>query len=335
MNEVTVTTIASETNFFGAGWGTPQQIGDGTVTNNGDGSFTATVTASGRAFIPYTVSTVAGRTYDLSVDISTLSGDVTIPATITAGITSKDPIPVIPSSAGYFSRPGTWTLNFFATTTGSKTMWVGVGTSGTQSTPGSARFTGMRLLDVTYGRNGQDTGVAIGDSITFTGHYANQMMQQRETLDITKKGVGGESLVEIETRFATDVVALAPRFVIIEGGINDIQEAVVDPNTDMRAAMIAMISAAQAAGIRPIVFNVGPFKTATNWTEERQTWLDSYNAWLAAYAAANAIPFLDVYAILEDPAAPDTLRAAFDSGDHLHWGTLGHRVVGNPAMALL
>jgi lysophospholipase L1-like esterase len=333
LNSVLVSTIASETNFFGAGWG--QFVsGDGAITNNGDGSFTAAAVSSGRAFRTFSASVVAGRSYDLSVDIAACSGDVTIPATVTSGITSKDPITVVPSALGYFSRPGTWTLNFFATATGSATMWVGVGTSGTQGA-GSARITAMRLLDVTYGRNGQDTGVAIGDSITFTGHYAYQMMQQRETLDITLKGIGGQTLTQIEARFATDVVALAPRFCVIEGGINDIQltGVGVDPTSTMQTKVISMIGQARAASIVPIVVNVTPFKNSTNWTAERQGYLDAYNAWLLSYTTTNSVLMLDANALLVDPATPQTLLAAFDSGDHLHWGTLGHRIVGNALMS--
>lgn len=328
-------TITSQTDFFAGGW-TNFVSGDGAITNHGDGSFTADVTASGRAWRSLSgVQVVAGHHYDLTVDVSASSGDVAQPATLTANVSATETTVPTPSQATYFSLTGSFTQSYVATATGSVAMRVGLGAAATINAAASVTITAVNLEDVTYGRRGRVNGVSVGDSIAETGYFNEHIMQRDVMLNITKKGISGSTLQSIQTRFQSDALNGDAQFVIIEGGINNIQLAGSDPNAAMQSAMTSMITATQAIGKTPIVLNVSPFKTAVNWSAGRQVYLDTYNTWLAGYVAANSILNVDVYTLLEDPGAADTLLAAYGSGDGLHWGVLGHRVVGNAIFDLL
>lgn len=170
-------------------------------------------------------------------------------------------------------------------------------------------------------------GVAIGDSFTSGAIYPVQAALT-STTPITNKGTSGNKLAQMQARFAADVVALAPQYVVIQGGINDIANAVSDPVSGMQTQITTMVGQAVAAGIKPIICNTSPWGTYTSWTAQKQAYQDTYNAWLATYCATNSIAMVDIYAALKDPANPLNLLTGYDSGDHLHPNTAGYKVMG-------
>ena len=165
--------------------------------------------------------------------------------------------------------------------------------------------------------------VAIGDSLTFNGVYLSTLAARFGIPSITNKGVGGNTLTQMQARFATDVVDLAPRMTIIMGGINDIITAGASPVSTMTAKTLTMIAQAQSAGIFVVMGCMGPFGGNAAWSEARQGWHSEYNTWLKSYCAANDIPVFDTYEILREPEA-NTIKAAWDSGDGLHPNTDGY-----------
>ena len=143
---------------------------------------------------------------------------------------------------------------------------------------------------------------------------------------ITNFGIGSQTTTQILSGVTT-ALASSPDFILIQGGVNDIASAVSDPNATIQSNIATICDAAVLAGATPILVNISPWKGSGGWTADRQTWTDTYNAWLAGYATANGYQMADVYAVLEDPANPDTLLPAFDS-DHIHPNTEGYKIMG-------
>jgi lysophospholipase L1-like esterase len=57
------------------------------------------------------------------------------------------------------------------------------------------------------------------------------------------------------------------------------------------------------------------------WQADRQT----LNAWIRAPGNFDAV--IDFDAVMRDPAQPDRLKPALDSGDHLHPSLAGYRAM--------
>lgn len=170
--------------------------------------------------------------------------------------------------------------------------------------------------------------VAIGDSFTNGEHFPNAMAAKANA-GVTIKGVSGHTLVQMQARFAADVLAYSPRVVLIQGGINDfITSPTTDPNAAMRVAVQQMTEAAVSAGIIPILTNTLPWSTYIGWTATKQGWQDSYHAWLQGYCAANGVELYDMYAYLSDPANPGALNPAWAAGDNLHLTQYGQQRMG-------
>lgn len=96
------------------------------------------------------------------------------------------------------------------------------------------------------------------------------------------RGVPGETSGQIAARFAADVVAVKPRYVLLEGGINDIITSVFPPSLFL-AHMGTMLAQAFAAGIRALVVAMPPASTLSNVQSVAR---DQANADLRAQIAA-------------------------------------------------
>lgn len=154
---------------------------------------------------------------------------------------------------------------------------------------------------------------------------------------VDEKGTSTETLTQIEARFNTDVVLNInnPKFCVIIGGVNDINAAASDPNSTMQAKIQSMVSMAVSANITPVLTTISPYVGWADWSADRQTWTDTYNAWIAAYAAANSYLIYDMWTALVDPETPNTLLPAYDSGDHLHPSAAGYTKIANDILTTL
>lgn len=167
------------------------------------------------------------------------------------------------------------------------------------------------------------TGTIYGDSFANNTNDIGQHVSIKMPYTCRKMAVAGDNLSEIKAVFDSDFPHAGDNFVMLQGGINDLVWANSDPNAAMRANMAAMIAAAEAANMMVVVYGAAPWKTGTNvtWTEARQAYTDSYNAWLASTYPHY---YSDIYAELEDPAVADAILPAYDSGDALHPNTTGY-----------
>lgn len=146
--------------------------------------------------------------------------------------------------------------------------------------------------------------VGIGDSIMagHPGHYSgvessvnvnvptNCITGQLERIDeiyiCQNMGIGSQVTTSIAARFNADVVALKPRLVIINGGVNDIATGV--SKSVFLANYTSMLNLCAANGIIAIVCKITPWTTGTiaqmqtrdNWMADLKVMVESYQGFI-------------------------------------------------------
>jgi lysophospholipase L1-like esterase len=200
--------------------------------------------------------------------------------------------------------------------------------------------------------------VALGDSIT-DGHGATTDGNDRWTdvlaarlqrspaarhLAVVNAGTGGNRLLldglgpNALARLDRDVLARdGVRDLIVLEGINDLgtltHDGAVSPEQHgdlvrrMLGAYGQITLRAHAQGIKVIGATLLPFMGSGYYHPDAANERDrqAINAWIRAPGHFDAV--LDFDRITADPSHPDTLRAAYDSGDHLHPSPAGYRAM--------
>ncbi|MEU3710943.1 SGNH/GDSL hydrolase family protein [Streptomyces catenulae] len=186
-------------------------------------------------------------------------------------------------------------------------------TDGVRSTGGANR----RWPDVLTRRfRQQDTLPRYG--VLNQGISANRVVTDRYTGDGVSTDMGG---VSAGHRWQRDVLAqTSARTVVLFEGINDVRWGTSAP--EVVDGLRALARRAHAHGLRVIAATVTPcegYQDCTAQVEERR---QAVNAALRAPGAAfDAV--LDFDAVVRDPARPQRMLPAYDSGDHLHPGDAG------------
>jgi lysophospholipase L1-like esterase len=85
------------------------------------------------------------------------------------------------------------------------------------------------------------------------------------------------------------------------------------------------VSRARAAGLRAIGATLTPFEGHSYYTAARENVRKRLNDWMRGSGAYDAVVDFDL--ALRDPARPTRLRAAIDSGDHLHPNNAGYQAL--------
>ena len=140
-------------------------------------------------------------------------------------------------------------------------------------------------------------------------------------------------------RFDQDVLAQpGVSYLMILEGINDIghagssapaSEAVTAE--DIIAGLTQMIERAHEKGIKVIVATITPFEGEGNikrgyWTPEKAKVREAVNSWIRSGKGFDG--FVDFDKAVRDPANPNKILPAFDSGDQLHPGDAGYKAMG-------
>lgn len=160
-----------------------------------------------------------------------------------------------------------------------------------------------------YSRRDVATVVLLGDSLTQdsgqtgTGSFqyttsanglftwANALADARFTV-IKNSGVGGQNSAQILARFSTDVVAYAPRAVVIMAGTND-------PGTSAETIANLQSMYEQAAAARIYVYALA-VPWAPGHTPEKLAKISEINAWIDSYASTRPwIKYVDIYSAVE------------------------------------
>lgn len=197
--------------------------------------------------------------------------------------------------------------------------------------------------------------VALGDSIT-DGHGATTNGNDRWTdvlaralqqapgsrsLSVLNEGIGGNHLLtdglgpNALARFDRDVLAQAGvRYLIVLEGINDLGalartgEAPPEAHAALVERMIAayeqIVLRAHGHGIKVIGATILPDTGSSFYHPGPANEADrlAVNRWIATAGHFDAV--LDFDRVTRDPAHPEQLNPAFDSGDHLHPSPAGY-----------
>ena len=153
-----------------------------------------------------------------------------------------------------------------------------------------------------------------------TSQYAHWLMQSRPGWEVLNRGVNGERSDQIRARFERDVVAAAPKAVVIIAGVNDVYQG--RPAAHVIEQLRWMFDRARQAGIRVVAGTIVPYNTAT---PDQNARMREINDWIRLRAASTAgLAVADTRAAVAAPGKPDTLS---ETADQLHPTPAGYRAM--------
>ena len=181
---------------------------------------------------------------------------------------------------------------------------------------------------------------------------AARLRKAGSKLAVVDMGIGGNRIlhegaaskrpqfgINALARFDSDVLAQpGVKYLVILEGINDIGHAGSSAPAsetvtaeDIIAGLTQMIERAHEKGIRVILATITPFEGEANikrgyWTAEKAKVRDAVNVWIRSGKGFDG--FIDFDKAVRDPAAPNKVKAAFDSGDQLHPSDAGYHAMG-------
>ncbi|MFG2643696.1 SGNH/GDSL hydrolase family protein [Streptomyces sp. NPDC048370] len=211
-------------------------------------------------------------------------------------------------------------------------------------------------VEVTGGKAPRRDGiVTFGDSITdgvgsgldahnrYPDELAERFAAAGEPRSVLNHGIAGNQVTNdtvwagekgIE-RFKKDVLTERDvRTVVLLEGINDfggsLPNDIAAPTPEVSVERLVaghreLIRQAHAKGIRVIGTTLTPIKGSFYDTPAVEAKRDAFNDWVRTSGAYDAV--VDFDRAVADPADPDRMLPAYDSGDHLHPGDAGYRAM--------
>ena len=144
--------------------------------------------------------------------------------------------------------------------------------------------------------------VFLGDSITDIWHLDKFFPSK----PYVNRGIGGQTTPQMLIRFRPDVIALAPRVVVILAGTNDISGN-TGPMTlgEIEANLETMAELARLHNVQVVLSSVLP---VNNYTERSKLFFPlrppeqilELNRWIKDYAARNNFIYLDYFSAMVD-----------------------------------
>jgi lysophospholipase L1-like esterase len=145
--------------------------------------------------------------------------------------------------------------------------------------------------------------VLLGDDVMANATFPNR--------GYINRGIAGQTTPQMLVRFRQDVIALHPKVVVIEGGLNDIG-GVAGPGTEgtITENLASMTDLAKAHGIRVVIASLSPVcDCITNQTGRRSVGrIAAINRGLAEFARQTGAIYLNYYAVLVEPRTRQTKR---------------------------
>lgn len=242
------------------------------------------------------------------------------------------------------------------------TTWIASGNQtaspAVQNAKGVEHWYQLASVEV-EGQPGAASIVAFGDSIT-DGHGVGtnrdtrwpdvlaerlQARPEKRGIGVLNLGIGGNRLLldglgpNALARFDRDLLGQpGVRWAILLEGVNDLgtftrdaPQGAAEHQAHVRqilAAFAQMETRARAHGIFLIGGTIMPFGASAYYHPDAATEADrqAINRWIRAPGHFDAV--IDFDALTRDPAHPDRLSSAFDSGDGLHPSEAGYRAMG-------
>jgi lysophospholipase L1-like esterase len=160
---------------------------------------------------------------------------------------------------------------------------------------------------------------------------------------VVNAGIGGNRLLRDGygqsglARFERDVLARpGVRWVTVLAGINDLGfPGDVEPDAprvtaeELIAAHRQLIARAHAAGLKIYLGTLLPFEGTDSpgfFAPDKERARQALTSWIRTSGEPDGV--IDFDAATRDPEHPTRLHPAYDSGDHLHPNTVGHRAMG-------
>jgi lysophospholipase L1-like esterase len=172
----------------------------------------------------------------------------------------------------------------------------------------------------------EDRVVFMGDSITDIWHLDKSFPGK----PYVNRGIGGQTTPQMLIRFRPDVIALAPKVVVILAGTNDISGN-TGPMTlaEIEANLQTMCELARLHNVRVVLASVLP---VNNYTERSKLFFSlrpsdqilELNRWIKDYAARNNYIYLDYFSAMVDDKG---LLQRDVSEDGLHPNDKGYAVM--------
>ncbi|WLQ42875.1 SGNH/GDSL hydrolase family protein [Streptomyces laculatispora] len=211
---------------------------------------------------------------------------------------------------------------------------------------GTWRSTAWRYLTAVdvHSPTAAGTVVALGDSLTAgTGSTTDANSRWPDVLSdrlngryaVVNQGIGGNRILRdgigqrALDRFERDVLGVTgAKTVIIALGINDVQgfPQEKDPQR-ITDALRTMAQRAHARGMRVVGATLMPYDGYRSWTPAQNAVRHRVNETIRAGNIFDQV--LDFDRDMRDPAHPDRLHPAYDSGDHLHLNDAGYQRLGS------
>lgn len=216
---------------------------------------------------------------------------------------------------------------------------------------------GQTAATVTLGDSITDgAGAKQGDYTDWPDLLANRLAAQRQLpgLAVVNEGIGGNRVlydgagVNALARFDRDVLAQpgVVNLIVLEG-INDIGWPHIKPRNlpegatprespfahqvvsaqDLIAGFTQIIERAHQHGIRVFGATITPYEGAMVYSEDGEAVRQAVNQWIRTGGAFDGV--IDFDAAVRDREHPTRIRADCDSGDHLHPGAAGYRVMAD------
>ncbi|MFC4077623.1 SGNH/GDSL hydrolase family protein [Salinithrix halophila] len=191
--------------------------------------------------------------------------------------------------------------------------------------------------------------VAIGDSITdgvgsttntnrrYPDFLSERLRARGIPLSVLNAGISGNKVLRDDPvygpkaldRFEQDVLNQpGVSHVILLEGINDIGHT--PHNYDAQSIIRGyrqLIDMAHQNDVRIYLGTLLPYKGATYYTKEGEATRRQVNEWIRNSGAPDGV--IDFERAIRDPADPNRLRPAYDSGDHLHPSDAGYRTMAD------